>query len=358
MLWSDDGIVIRLPEAMDHIPLEELLFDPEEIEDEVVEALPGTALFARVPRGRGARAAAPPPPARRAHAAVAAAPARRRPARGGRAATPTFPMLLETTRECLRDVFDVPALREVMGDLRSRERALVPVDTERASPFAQSLLFGWIARVHVRGRRAAGRTRAAALALDRDLLRELLGAEELRELLDPAALAELELELQRLHPMRRGPRDADDAPRPPPRPRGLDGGELGARSTPADLPVGRRAVARAERSASGGRRVPIHRGRGRVGLPRRVGRAPPVSPRRSPVPGHGPIEDLVSRYARTHGPFVAALWRTRLGPGAERARRRAASVVETDRRVAQGEFRPDGAEREWSDAGSCAGSAA
>ena len=118
-------------------------------------------------------------------------------------------MLLETTRECLRDVFDLPALREVLADIRSRKLRVVPVETKRASPFAQSLLFGWIAVYMYEGDAPLAERRAAALALDRDLLRDLLGAEELRELLDPEVLAELELELQRLVPSRHA-RNADD----------------------------------------------------------------------------------------------------------------------------------------------------
>ena len=118
-------------------------------------------------------------------------------------------MLLETTRECLRDVFDVPALREVMTDLRSRKTKLVAVDTERASPFAQSLLFRWVAIYMYEGDAPLAERRAAALALDRDLLRELLGEEELRDLLDPAAFDELEIELQSLAEGRRA-RNADD----------------------------------------------------------------------------------------------------------------------------------------------------
>src|SRR4029079_9757712 len=115
---------------------------------------------------------------------------------------PTFPILLETTREALRDVFDLPALREVLTEIRSRRVRVVPVETRRASPFAQSLLFGWIAVYMYEGDAPLAERRAAALALDRDLLRDLLGAEELRELLDPQVLADLELELQRLTPER------------------------------------------------------------------------------------------------------------------------------------------------------------
>ncbi len=116
---------------------------------------------------------------------------------------PDFPILLETTRECLNDVFDLPALREVLTDIRSRRIRIVPADTNRASPFAQSLLFGWIAVYMYEGDAPLAERRAAALALDRDLLRDLLGAEELRELIDPVVLADLELALQHLTDGRR-----------------------------------------------------------------------------------------------------------------------------------------------------------
>ena len=129
--------------------------------------------------------------------------------RSPRRATASFPILLETTRECLRDVFDLPALREVLTDVRSRRVRVVPVETRSASPFAQSLLFGWIAVYMYEGDAPLAERRVAALALDRDLLRDLLGTEELRELLDPAVIAELELELQRLAPERQA-RNADD----------------------------------------------------------------------------------------------------------------------------------------------------
>src|SRR5439155_1024407 len=114
----------------------------------------------------------------------------------------------EATRECLRDVFDVPALREVMADLRARTTRLVAVETDKASPFSQSLLFSWIAVYMYEGDAPLAERRAAALSLDRDLLRELLGTDELRELLDAGALDEVELSLQRLGDGRRA-RHAD-----------------------------------------------------------------------------------------------------------------------------------------------------
>ena len=109
---------------------------------------------------------------------------------------PTFPILLETSRECIQDVFDVPALAEVLTQLHSRSIALVTVDTPKPSPFAQSLLFNWIATYMYEGDAPLAERRAAALSLDRDLLNDLLGTQELRELLDPQVLIDVECELQ------------------------------------------------------------------------------------------------------------------------------------------------------------------
>jgi len=210
LMWSDDGIVLRLPDAVDDLPIDELMIDPDEIDEIIVSQLPQTAMFASRFRECAARALLL--PRRR--------PDRRTPLWQQRqkaadlltvaAKYPDFPILLEATRECLNDVFDLPALREVLTDLRARRIRVVPIETPRASPFAQSLIFGWIAVYMYEGDAPLAERRAAALALDRDLLRDLLGAEELRELIDPVVLGDLELELQRLADGRRA-RDADEA---------------------------------------------------------------------------------------------------------------------------------------------------
>ena len=209
VLWSDDGIILRLPESIDDVATELLLPDPDEIDELLVAGLPNTSLFASKFRENAARALLL--PRRRPGERTPLWQQRQRAADLLEVASgfPTFPMLLETTRECLRDVFDVPALREVLTEIRSRKLRVVPVETRRASPFAQSLLFGWIAVYMYEGDAPLAERRATALALDRDLLRDLMGAEELRELLDPEVLAELELELQRLVPTRHA-RHADD----------------------------------------------------------------------------------------------------------------------------------------------------
>ncbi|GIU89960.1 MAG: hypothetical protein KatS3mg010_1059 [Acidimicrobiia bacterium] len=165
--------------------LDLLVFDPDEVEELVVARLPSTSLFASRFRENAARALLL--PRRRPGERTPLWQQRQRAADLLEVASghPTFPVLLETTRECLRDVFDLPALREVLADIRSRRVRVVPVETKRASPFAQSLLFGWIAVYMYEGDAPLAERRAAALALDRDLLRDLMGAEELRELLDP-----------------------------------------------------------------------------------------------------------------------------------------------------------------------------
>ena len=210
LMWSDDGIVLRLPEAVDELPVDELLFDPDELDDIVISRLPDTAMFSARFRECSARALLL--PRRRPGQRTPLWQQRQRAADLLAVASkyPTFPMLLEATRECVNDVFDLPALRQVMTDLRSRRIRVVAVDTAKASPFAQSLLFSWISVYMYEGDAPLAERRAAALALDRDLLRDLLGAEELRELLDPDALADLELELQRLVDGRKA-RDVDEA---------------------------------------------------------------------------------------------------------------------------------------------------
>ncbi|MCY4424532.1 MAG: DEAD/DEAH box helicase [Acidimicrobiaceae bacterium] len=209
LMWGDDGIVMRLPEAIDELPVDDLLFDPDEIGDLVVGRLPETSMFASRFRECAARALLL--PRRRPDQRTPLWQQRQRAADllSVAAKFPSFPILLETTRECLNDVFDLPALVELMADLRSRRVRVVAVDTPQASPFAQSLLFSWIAVYMYEGDAPLAERRAAALALDRDLLRDLLGAEELRELLDAGVIADVELELQRLVGGRQA-RDADE----------------------------------------------------------------------------------------------------------------------------------------------------
>jgi ATP-dependent Lhr-like helicase len=349
LMWSDDGIALRLPEAVDDLPLEQLLVDPEEIDELVMAQLPNTALFAS--RFREASARALLLPRRRPDRRTPLWQQRQRAADllGVAARYPDFPLLLETTRECLNDTFDLPALREVLGGLRSRDIRVVAVETPRASPFAQSLLFGWIAVYMYEGDAPLAERRAAALALDRDLLRDLLGAEELRELIDPGVLADLELDLQRLSDGRRA-RDPDELTDVLRSLGPLSVEEADARTDGpaadwlADLQeqgrVLRGAVAGHERWAAVEDAARLRDALG-VALP-------PGLPQAFTDPVERPLVDLVARYARTHGPFLTAHVAGRLGLPNEPVAR-ALEALESERRVVRGEFRPDGVEREWCD---------
>ena len=195
-IWSDDGIALHFPEADAPPPTEELMIDPGEVEDLVVAELGETALFGARFRENAARALLIP---------------RRRPG----ARTPlwqqrlkaqsllgvarkygSFPVILETYRECLQDVFDLPALRGILQGLQTRELDLVEVETQSASPYSASLLFDYIATYMYEDDTPPAERRAQALSLDRDLLRELLGQEELRDLLDRDAVEDVERQLR------------------------------------------------------------------------------------------------------------------------------------------------------------------
>ena len=351
LMWSDDGIVIRLPESVDELPDDDLLIDPDEIEDLIVSQLPATAMFASRFRECAARALLL--PKRRPDQRTPLWQQRQRSADLLAVAGkyPSFPILLEATRECLNDVFDVPALIEVLRDLRSRKVRLVAVDTQQASPFAQSLMFGWIAIYMYAGDAPLAERRAAALALDRDLLRDLLGAEELRELIDGDVLADLELELQRLVEGRLA-RDVDEV-HDQLRilgPLSLD--ELGLRSVDGALVKTWVDQLVAERRAfpatiAGEERLCSAEDAGR--LRDALGVAVPVGlPRSCTESVPAPVHDLVARYARTHGPFLVQQVAARYGLAAEPVRS-ALDALEAEGRAVRGEFRPGGVEREWCD---------
>ncbi len=352
LMWSDDGIVIRLPESVDELPDEELLIDPDEIEELIVSQLPATAMFASRFRECAARALLL--PKRRPDQRTPLWQQRQRSADLLSVAGkyPSFPILLEATRECLNDVFDVPALVQVLRDLRSRKVRLVTVDSQAASPFAQSLMFGWIAVYMYAGDAPLAERRAAALALDRDLLRDLLGAEELRELIDADVLADLELELQRLVQGRLA-RDVDELHDQIRLLGPLSIDELGLRSVDrapvkdwADQLVGERRAFLA--SIAGEERLCAAEDAGR--LRDALGVAVPIGlPRSCTESVPDPVLDLVTRYARTHGPFLVPHAAGRYGIAVEPVRR-VLELLEVEGRVVRGEFRPDGVEREWCDA--------
>ncbi len=353
-IWSDDGIAIRLPDGDDVVePAQAALFpDPDEIEDIVVGQVASSALFASRFRENAARALLL--PRRRPGTRTPLWQQRQRAADLLAVASRygSFPILVETYREVLSDVFDLPALRDVLGGIARREIAIHSVETPRATPFASSLLFDYVAAYMYDGDAPLAERRAGALTLDRDLLRELLGQEELRELLDSEALADLELSLQALTDDRRAT-TADQLHDLLRRLGDLSTDEIAARCEGGaaagdpwltELISTRRAVA--ARIAGEDRWIAIEDvARYRDG----VGVSPPTGvPEAFLGPAAGALDGLLARFARTHGPFVTPEPARRWGLPAgvvEDALERLLSAGT----ILRGEFRPGGAEREWID---------
>jgi len=343
-IHSDDGFALRLPDADAPPGADELLLEPEEVRDLVTAQLHGSALFAARFRENAARALLLPrrrPGQRtplwmqrqRSHDLLQVA--------GGH---PDFPILLETYRECLRDVFDLEALAGLMRAIRSREVRVAVVDSDRASPFAASLLFDYVGQYLYEGDAPLAERRAQALTLDRELLAELLGTEELRELLDPAAIAALELELQGL--TGRHPRDADEAADLLRRLGDLDSEELAARGVPpgwlAALERERRAVA--VRVAGDDRWIAAEdagRYRDALGVALPVGLPEPFLQSQP-----DPLASLLLRWARTHVPFLAGEPARRWGLP-QRAVDEALGRLVARGEVLAGEFHPTGVGREY-----------
>ncbi len=350
---SDDGIVIRIPDTEAEPPGGDVIvFDPDEIEGIVTTEVGGSALFASRFRECAARALLLP---RR-------DPGRRSPLWQQRqrsaallevaAKYPSFPIVLEAVRECLQDVYDLPSLLALMRGVDRREVQVVDVSTHQPSPFARSLLFGYVAQFMYEGDSPIAERRAAALALDQGLLAELLGRAELRELLDPEVLAEVEAELQRLAPDRRardpegvvdlvrlvGPLSTDEVAA-----RCVDGADAG--EWLETLGRARRLV---QVRMAGEERWAVVEDVGRLrdglGVP-----VPPGTPDAFTEPFEDPLGDLVSRYARTHGPFTTEQVAVRLGLGSAVVRHTLQRLA-AQGRVLDGEFRPAGSGTEWCDA--------
>jgi ATP-dependent Lhr-like helicase len=258
-------------------------------------------------------------------------------------------MLLEAYRECLRDVFDIPALVDTLRRIESREVRTATVDSTMPSPFAAALLFGYVANYIYDGDAPLAERRAQALAIDQAQLRELLGEAELRELLDADALAEVERQLQNLDPEHHA-RSVDGVHDLLLRLGDLTSEEINARSridgapAVADLLATRRALA--VNIASEPRVLPVEyagRYRDALGVPLPVGLPESLL---GPVP-HA-TQDLARRYARTHGPFATADFAARYGLGRVTAEAILKELA-TSGRLLEGEFRPGGSGREWCD---------
>ncbi|WP_330264044.1 ATP-dependent helicase [Streptomyces griseorubiginosus] len=370
VMHADDGIVLRLPDAdlmsldlLDREPTAigteydaeqapvgaaDVVFDKGEVDQMVTDQVGGSALFASRFRECAARALLL--PRRNPGKRTPLWQQRQRASQLLQVASEfgSFPIVLEAIRECLQDVFDVPGLVELMGDLESRKVRLVEVTTPEPSPFARSLLFGYVAQFLYEGDSPLAERRAAALSLDSRLLAELLGQAELRELLDAEVLSELERELQWLTEDRRV-KDAEGVADVLRLLGPLTDAELAERGAEPqwahDLARARRAIK--VRVAGADHWAAIEdAGRLRDAL----GTALPVGvPEAFTEPVKDPLGDLLARYARTHGPFTSATVAARFGLGTavtEGALQRLAASG----RVVQGEFHPAGIGQEWCDA--------
>ncbi len=354
-MHADDGIVLRLPETDldDSGQVAEALggiavLAPDEVEALVTTEVGGSALFASRFRECAGRALLL--PRRRPDRRTPLWQQRQRSAQLLSVASEygSFPIVLETMRECLQDVFDVPGLVRLMRDIESSAVRILEVETTEPSPFARSLLFGYVGAFIYEGDSPLAERRAAALSLDSTLLAELLGQAELRELIDAGALAQVELDLQRLSDDRRA-RDAEGAadllrllgPLTT-----AEAVERGAQpSWLVDLEGARRVIR--VRIASEERWAAIEdAGRLRDAL----AVALPVGvPEAFLEPAPDPLGDLVARFARTHAPFTSAEVAQRFAIGSAVVTGTLRRLAATGR-VAEGEFRPGGAGSEWCDA--------
>ena len=358
--YTDDGIALRFAEGDELPDVAELFPASDEIEELVVAELARSARFAGVFRENAARALLLP---------------RRRPGQrtplwiqrqkaqqlmGVALRYPSFPIVLETYRECLRDVFDLPALRELLAAVERREIAVEAVTTERTSPFASSLAFDYVASFLYEGDAPLAERKAQALTLDRALLRELLGEGELRELLDPVAIEEVEDELAGRTESRRArtPEELADLLR---RVGELDVAELRSRSALPDVEAALGALAAARQVVAvriGGveRWIAVEdaaRYRDGLGtqLPPGLPAAllGPTEPRAGTGGAPGALVSLFARFARVRGPFaldeVVTRWALPRGAAAALADAAVASGA-----LVRGALRPGGTQLELCDA--------
>lgn len=386
VMHADDGIVLRLPDAEDPLggsffdtlpetlpggpepgiadpqheqptphtglannPAALLRFDPQDIEQIVTEQVANSALFASRFRECAARSLLLPRrnPGRR----TPLWQQRQRSAQLLAVASqyPSFPVVLETMRECLADVYDVAGLRELLTQIANRSIRIVEVSTATPSPFAQALLFGYVAHYLYEGDSPLAERRASALALDPELLADLLGTggEGLRDLLDADALAALEQQLQWLTPQRRIS-DAEalaDALRvlgPLSEQQISDRG--GTSTDVRALEAKRRLIAV---TIAGQKRWAAVEDAGKLrdglGIPLPLG-----VPDAFTEPVTGALRQLLARFARTHGPFTAAEAAEHFGLGVSVVTD-ALEALAAQAVVTAGQFRPAGNGLEWCD---------
>ena len=349
-MWSDDGFVLRIPESDEEIASEQLLPDPTEFQQLVLQQLGSTSLFAAKFREAASRALLL--PRRRAGQRTPLWQQRKRAADllAVAARFSSFPILLETYRECIRDVFDLPATSAILSAIQRGEIRVTSVTSDKPSPFASSLLFSYVANYIYEGDAPLAERRAQALSIDQSQLQEILGDTDLRELLDQNAIDEVESRLQSLDPEYRA-RHADGVHDLLLKHGDLTESEVAARSTtPAivstitDLANARRAVR--VRIAGESRFIPVeYAGRYRDAL------GTPLPPGLADVfltSSENPLRELIRRYARTHGPFTTQELATRyaLQPAQIDAVLR---TLHGKGKLLEGEFRPRGQHQEWCD---------
>ena len=349
-MWSEDGFCLRFPETEEPPDVEALLLEPEEAAELVLRQLGSTALFAAKFRESAARALLL--PRRRADGRTPLWQQRKRSydLLGVASRYPSFPILLEAYRECLRDVFDMPALMEVLRAVGNRSLRVHTVDSRTPSPFASALLFSYVANYIYDGDAPLAERRAQALSIDQDQLRELMGDADLRELLDVNAIEETEEQLQCLTESWRA-RSMDGVHDLLLRLGDLSREELRVRCVSGEvaetvdrLIKARRAI---EVQVAGVKRViaveDAARYRDAVGVP-----LPPGLPTAFLQASPDALLDVVRRFARTNGPFTTKQVAERFGLPAVSVEAVLQRLVQVGR-VQEGGFRPGGVHREWID---------
>jgi ATP-dependent Lhr-like helicase len=350
-MWADDGFVLRFPDTDKAPDADLLLLDADEATAHVLRQLGGTALFAAKFRESAARALLL--PRRRAQGRAPLWQQRKRAYDLLAVASryPAFPMLLESYRECMRDVFDMPAFLEILRAVEKREIRVHVADSRTPSPFASSLLFSYVANYIYDGDAPLAERRAQALSIDQEQLRELMGDADLRELLDADAIDEVEEQLQSLTETMLA-RSADGMHDLLLKLGDLTREQLSRRLTTPALLDGLDRLLRARRllevRIAGEKRLiaveDAARYRDALGVP-----LPPGLPTALLASVATPVLELVRRYARTHGPFTLSDLQARFALSAEQAESSLHALL-LDGRVVEGGFRPGGVHREWCDA--------
>ncbi|MDI3255010.1 MAG: crosslink repair DNA glycosylase YcaQ family protein [Bacillota bacterium] len=362
IMWSDDGFVLRFPDMEEPPDAGVIVLDASEASELVLQQLGSTAMFAAKFRENAARALLL--PKRRAQGRSPLWQQRQRAHGLLRVAAqyPSFPIILETYRECMRDVFDLPALQEILHDIEAGEVQVHVADTERPSPFASSLIFSYVMNFIYDGDAPLAERRAQALAINQEQLRDLLGDADLRELLDEQAIAEVEEQLQLLGKDHRV-RSADGVHDLLLRLGDLSRKEIAQRLASQQLLSSLDDLLRAKRvlevKIAGDTRLIAVEDAARYrdalgtvlpkGLPKQLLSKPGGGQDSNSAKELQPVLELVRRYARTHGPFTLEDIQQRFGIEQRRAEA-ALHLLLADGRVVEGGFRPAGSHREWCDA--------